>query len=35
VQVTVHDRVMSRRQLNDWIRLTAAREVGIEPAQLT
>ncbi|BCB78875.1 TetR family transcriptional regulator C-terminal domain-containing protein [Phytohabitans flavus] len=34
VQVTVHDRVISRRQLSEWIRLTAAREVGLEPAQL-
>ncbi len=34
VQVTVHDRVMSRRQLSEWIRMSAAREVGVEPAQL-
>lgn len=31
VQVTVHDRVISRRQLGEWVRLTAARELGIEP----
>jgi AcrR family transcriptional regulator len=31
VQVTVHDRVISRRQLGEWVRLTTARELGIEP----
>jgi AcrR family transcriptional regulator len=31
VQVTVHDRVISRRQLGEWVRLAAARELGIEP----
>lgn len=34
VQVTVHDRVITRRQLADWVRLAAAREVGLEPAAL-
>jgi len=34
VQVTVHERVITRRQLADWVRLTAARELGLEPAQL-
>lgn len=35
VQVTVHDRVISRRQLGDWVRLGAARELGLEPERLT
>jgi hypothetical protein len=35
VQVTVHERVISRRQLSDWVRVTAARELGLEPQQLT
>ncbi|MFC0533807.1 TetR/AcrR family transcriptional regulator [Phytohabitans kaempferiae] len=34
VQVAVHERVITRRQLNDWVRVSAAREVGLEPAQL-
>lgn len=34
VQVTVHDRVISRRQLGEWIRRGAAREVGLEPTEL-
>lgn len=34
VQVTVHDRVISRRQLSEWIRMTAAREVGVDAAEL-
>ncbi|ASW54237.1 TetR/AcrR family transcriptional regulator [Plantactinospora sp. KBS50] len=34
IQVSVHDRVISRRQLGEWIRLAAARELGIEPADL-
>ncbi|MBB4957177.1 TetR/AcrR family transcriptional regulator [Micromonospora polyrhachis] len=34
VQVAVHDRVITRRQLSDWIRLTAARELGLDPTQL-
>jgi AcrR family transcriptional regulator len=34
VQVTVHHRVIARRQLNDWIRGAAARELGLEPARL-
>jgi AcrR family transcriptional regulator len=34
VQVTVHERIVSRRQMNEWIRLAAAREVGLEPADL-
>ena len=34
VQITVHPRVISRRQFTDWVRLTTARELGIEPEQL-
>lgn len=34
IQVTVHDRVISRRQLAEWVRVSAAREIGIEPALL-
>lgn len=34
VQVAVHDRVVSRRQLADWVRLSAAREVGLKPEHL-
>jgi AcrR family transcriptional regulator len=29
VQVTVHNRVISRRQLADWVRLAASRELGL------
>ncbi|HEX5598143.1 MAG TPA: TetR/AcrR family transcriptional regulator [Micromonosporaceae bacterium] len=35
VQVSVHNRVISRRQVADWIRLAAARELGLEPAELS
>lgn len=34
VQLSVHERVISRRQLADWVRLTTARELGLDPAQL-
>ncbi len=34
VQVTVHDRVISRRQLGDWVRTAAAGELGIDPGSL-
>ncbi|MEH1127577.1 TetR/AcrR family transcriptional regulator [Micromonospora sp. CPCC 206061] len=34
VQVTIHDRVISRRQLTEWVRQTAARELGLEPSDL-
>ncbi|MFF5070773.1 TetR/AcrR family transcriptional regulator [Micromonospora olivasterospora] len=34
VQLAVHDRVISRRQFAEWIRLVTARELGLEPAQL-
>jgi len=35
VQLTVHQRVISRRQLGDWVRLATARELGLDPADLT
>ncbi|MFD1322806.1 TetR/AcrR family transcriptional regulator [Micromonospora sonneratiae] len=35
VQVAVHERVISRRQLADWVRLSTARELGLDPTQLT
>jgi AcrR family transcriptional regulator len=31
VQVTVHERVISRRQLAEWVRLAAGRELGVSP----
>jgi AcrR family transcriptional regulator len=34
VQVAVHERVISRRQVAEWVRLSVAREVGIEPDRL-
>ncbi|MGK5445085.1 TetR/AcrR family transcriptional regulator [Micromonospora sp. URMC 105] len=34
VQLAVHERVISRRQFTEWIRLIAARELGLDPAQL-
>jgi AcrR family transcriptional regulator len=34
VQLAVHERVISRRQLSDWIRLATARELGLSPEQL-
>ncbi|TWJ23216.1 TetR family transcriptional regulator [Micromonospora endolithica] len=34
VQLAVHDRVISRRQFSDWVRLVTARELGLDPAQL-
>lgn len=34
VQLAVHERVISRRQFTEWVRLVTAREVGLEPAQL-
>jgi AcrR family transcriptional regulator len=34
LQLTVHPRVISRRQFTDWVRLATARELGIEPDQL-
>jgi AcrR family transcriptional regulator len=34
LQVTVHPRVISRKQLLDWVRLAAARELGIDPEDL-
>jgi AcrR family transcriptional regulator len=34
VQVSVHDRVITRRQLAEWVRLSTARELGLNPDQL-
>ncbi|MFC4145233.1 TetR/AcrR family transcriptional regulator [Micromonospora mangrovi] len=34
VQLAVHERVLTRRQIGEWVRLVAARELGLEPAQL-
>ena len=34
VQVTVHERVIARRQLTEWVRQHTARELGIEVEQL-
>jgi AcrR family transcriptional regulator len=34
VQVTVHEKVISRRQLTDWVRMAAARELGIAVGDL-
>jgi AcrR family transcriptional regulator len=34
VQATVHERILSRRQLGDWLRLAAARELAVEPDRL-
>jgi len=34
VQVTVHEKVISRRQLTGWVRIAAARELGLAVADL-
>nr|WP_240956488.1 TetR/AcrR family transcriptional regulator [Micromonospora sp. HNM0581] len=34
VQLAVHDRVISRRQFAEWVRLVAARELGLAAEQL-
>ncbi|PMR60730.1 TetR family transcriptional regulator [Verrucosispora sp. ts21] len=34
VQLAVHERVISRRQFAEWVRLVAARELGLDPTQL-
>ncbi|MGC4896549.1 TetR/AcrR family transcriptional regulator [Micromonospora sp. DT31] len=34
VQLAVHERVITRRQIAEWVRLVAARELGLEPGQL-
>ncbi|MBY8871270.1 TetR family transcriptional regulator [Micromonospora sp. PLK6-60] len=34
VQLAVHERVISRRQFASWIRMVAARELGLDPADL-
>jgi AcrR family transcriptional regulator len=35
VQIAVHQRVISRRQLAEWVRLSVSRELGLEPEQLS
>ena len=35
VQITVHPRVIRRRQYTEWVALTAARELGLDPADLS
>jgi AcrR family transcriptional regulator len=34
VQMTVHEKVLSRNKAAEWVRLATAREVGIEPSAL-
>jgi AcrR family transcriptional regulator len=34
VQLMVHDRVISRRQAFEWMRLATSRELGLDPAKL-
>jgi AcrR family transcriptional regulator len=34
VQLTVHPRSISRRQLSEWVRVAAARELGLTPEEL-
>jgi AcrR family transcriptional regulator len=34
IQVTVHERLVSRRQLGEWVRMCAAQELGLKPDQL-
>ncbi|MBB5870173.1 AcrR family transcriptional regulator [Allocatelliglobosispora scoriae] len=34
VQLTVHDKVISRKQTTEWVRLATAREIGISPNAL-
>jgi len=34
VQVAVHRRIISRRQVTEWVHLSTARELGVEPEQL-
>jgi AcrR family transcriptional regulator len=35
VTATVHERIISRRQLSQWVRLSAARELGLESGALS
>jgi AcrR family transcriptional regulator len=35
VQVTVHDRVITRKQMQDWVRISTATELGLSPDDLT
>ena len=34
IQATVHPRSLSRKQLMDWVRLSTARELSIDPDEL-
>jgi AcrR family transcriptional regulator len=34
VQMTVHEKVLSRAKATEWVRLAAAREVGVDPSAL-
>ncbi|WP_406076896.1 TetR/AcrR family transcriptional regulator [Micromonospora sp. NBC_00858] len=34
VQLAVHDRVISRRQFGEWVRLVTSRELGLDPTDL-
>jgi AcrR family transcriptional regulator len=34
VQMTVHEKAISRKQATDWMRMAAAREVGLAPSDL-
>jgi AcrR family transcriptional regulator len=34
VQATVHEGVLSKRQIHEWVRATAARELAVEPRDL-
>ncbi len=34
LQYAVHERMISRRQVTEWVRLSTAREVGLDPARL-
>ncbi len=35
VQLMVHDKAITRRQAAEWMRLGAAREVGLDPGELS
>ena len=35
VQIVVHDKVISRRQAAEWVRMAAARELGLDVADLS
>jgi hypothetical protein len=35
VTATVHGRILTRRQMSEWIRITAVRELGLDEGVLT